>query len=149
MKKRIFFIKLKFYFFQPALLEKITNEEHINSFAQVLDKSNENQFDTKTNRLLKLIYESVVQETIDFVGIILLIEKETSDEPTPAFIQQMKLVECFYKSLSFKTKTIITQEFLYMTVNTLENKIRSRLKSFDFFIVFFHLNQKFSCLILN
>ena len=114
------------------MLEKITNEEHINSFAQVLDKSNENQFDIKTNRLLKLIYESVVQETIDFVGIILLIEKETSDEPTPAFIQQMKLVECFYKCLSFKTKTIITQEFLYMTVNTLENKIRSRLKSLKF-----------------
>ncbi len=57
------------------MLEKITNEEHINSFANVLNKSNDNQLDSKTNRLLKLIYESVVQETIDFVGIILLIEK--------------------------------------------------------------------------
>ena len=117
-----------------------------------MNKSNEDNVSSKTNRLLKLIYESVVQETIDFVGIILLIEKviifaellffyiyalkntfqfikEATAEPTSTFIQQMKLVESFYKSLTFKTKTIITQEFLFMTLNTLENKIRSRIKS--------------------
>ena len=59
------------------MLKKITNEEHINSFASMLNKSSDNKPSSKTNRLLKLIYESVVQETIDFVGIILLIEKVT------------------------------------------------------------------------
>ena len=57
------------------MLEQITNEEHINSFAKMLNKSNENEFNDKTNRLLKIIYESVVQETFDFVGVMLLIEK--------------------------------------------------------------------------
>jgi len=57
------------------LLEQITNEDHINLFAKMLNKSNENEFNHKTNRLLKIIYESVVQETFDFVGVMLLIEK--------------------------------------------------------------------------
>ena len=60
---------------KPGLLEQITNEEHINSFAKMLNKSNENEFNDKTNRLLKIIYESVVQETFDFVGVMLLMEK--------------------------------------------------------------------------
>jgi hypothetical protein len=113
-----------------------------------LNKSNENESDSKTNRLLKLIYESVVQETIDFVGIILLIEKvglnlikiisffnlissfnkEATGEINPEFIQQMKIVESFYRNLTFKSKNIITSEFLHMTMNTLETKIRSKLK---------------------
>lgn len=41
----------------------------------MLNKSNENDFNDKTNRLLQIIYESVVQETFDFVGVILLMEK--------------------------------------------------------------------------
>ena len=41
----------------------------------MLNKSNENEFNHKTHRLLKIIYESVVQETFDFVGVMLLIEK--------------------------------------------------------------------------
>ena len=57
------------------MLEQITNEEHINAFAKMLNKSNENEFNDKTNRLLKIIYESVVQETFDFVGVMLLMEK--------------------------------------------------------------------------
>jgi len=60
---------------KPALLEQITNEEYINLFAKMLNKSNENDFNDKTNRLLQIIYESVVQETFDFVGVILLMEK--------------------------------------------------------------------------
>jgi hypothetical protein len=56
-------------------LEQITNEEYINLFAKMLNKSNENDFNDKTNRLLQIIYESVVQETFDFVGVILLMEK--------------------------------------------------------------------------
>jgi hypothetical protein len=56
-------------------LEQITNEEHINAFAQMLNKSNENKLSGKTNRLLKIIYESVIQETFDFVGVMLLLDK--------------------------------------------------------------------------
>lgn len=56
-------------------MEQITNEEHINAFAKMLNKSNENKLGSKTNRLLKIIYESVVQETFDFVGIMLLLDK--------------------------------------------------------------------------
>lgn len=41
----------------------------------MLSKSNENKLSTKTNRLLKIIYESVIQETFDFVGVMLLIDK--------------------------------------------------------------------------
>jgi hypothetical protein len=41
----------------------------------MLNKSNENKLNGKTNRLLKIIYESVVQETFDFVGIMLLLDK--------------------------------------------------------------------------
>jgi hypothetical protein len=68
--KKIFLLIKK-----PDLLEKVTNEEHINLFAKMLSKSNENKLDTKINRLLKIIYESVVQETFDFVGIMLLLDK--------------------------------------------------------------------------
>lgn len=57
------------------MLEQITNEEHINQFAKILNKSDENNLNLKTNRLLKLIYESVVQETFDFVGIMLMLDK--------------------------------------------------------------------------
>ena len=59
----------------PELLEEITNEDHVNFFAKMLNKSNENKLNSKTNRLLKIIYESVVQETFDFVGIMLLLDK--------------------------------------------------------------------------
>ncbi len=60
---------------KPELLEEITNEEHVNFFAKMLNKSNENKLNSKTNRLLKIIYESVVQETFDFVGVMLLLDK--------------------------------------------------------------------------
>ena len=69
-----FFLSITFTT-KPALLEQITNEEYINLFAKMLNKSNENDFNDKTNRLLQIIYESVVQETFDFVGVILLMEK--------------------------------------------------------------------------
>jgi hypothetical protein len=71
---RFFFTNFTFTT-KPALLEQITNEEYINLFAKMLNKSNENDFNDKTNRLLQIIYESVVQETFDFVGVILLMEK--------------------------------------------------------------------------
>lgn len=64
--------------FQPELLESITNEEHINLFAKILNKSQDKIFNNKTNRLLKIIYESVIQETFDFVGVILLLDKVKS-----------------------------------------------------------------------
>lgn len=41
----------------------------------MLNKSNENKLSGKTNRLLKIIYESVIQETFDFVGVMLLLDK--------------------------------------------------------------------------
>jgi hypothetical protein len=42
----------------------------------MLNKSNENEeFNDKTNRLLKIMYESVIHETFDFVGIILQLDK--------------------------------------------------------------------------
>jgi hypothetical protein len=42
----------------------------------MLNKSNENEeSNDKTNRLLKIMYESVIQETFDFVGIILQLDK--------------------------------------------------------------------------
>jgi hypothetical protein len=56
-------------------LESITTEEHINLFAKMLNKSNSKEFDDKTNRLFKIIYESVVQETFDFVGVMLRLDK--------------------------------------------------------------------------
>ena len=98
----------------------------------MLNKSNENEFNDKTNRLLKIIYESVVQETFDFVGVMLQLEKEANSEPTSMFIQQIKLVESFYKSLklrNLKNNQIINQEFLIMTMNTLKMKLANRLKS--------------------
>ena len=120
----------QFSSFKPDLLEQITNEEHINMFAKMLSKSNDNKLDTKINRLLKLIYESVVQETFDFVGVMLLLDKEASSEPTSQFIQQIKLVESFYKSLRVRTaKHILTQEFLYYLTNSLESRLSSRVKS--------------------
>ena len=115
---------------QPDLLKKITNEEHINSFASMLNKSSDNKTNSKTNRLLKLIYESVVQETIDFVGIILQIENEaTNSAPTPNFLQQMKLIQAFYKCIGSETKHILTHEFLHTIMNTIEAKFRAHLKS--------------------
>jgi hypothetical protein len=48
------------------------------------------------------------------------------------FIQQIKLVETFYKTLKLKKFTnnqIINQEFLIMTINSMESKLRIRLKS--------------------
>ena len=108
----------------------------------MLNKSNENKLNSKTNRLLKIIYESVVQETFDFVGIMLLLDKEASNEPSSLFIQQMKLVDAFYKSLKTKTNHIITRDFLYSTINSLETKLRVKLKSKYFFLFFFNKNFK-------
>jgi len=113
----------------PELLEEITNEDHVNFFAKMLNKSNENKLNSKTNRLLKIIYEAVVQETFDFVGIMLLLDKESnSGEKSSHFIQQMKLVDKFYKSLTTKSNKIISREFLYSTINSLETKLRNKLK---------------------
>jgi hypothetical protein len=124
----------------------------------MLNKSNENEFNHKTNRLLKIIYESVVQETFDFVGVMLLIEKvfnffkfyskigfdlkkmffikEVTSEPTSAFIQQIKLVNSFYKSLVIKNNHIINQEFLHLTINNLESKLREKLRSKNKYFIF-------------
>jgi len=114
----------------PELLEEITNEDHINFFAKMLNKSNENKLNSKTNRLLKIIYESVVQETFDFVGIMLLLDKEAAaGQQSSQFVQQMKLVDSFYKNLNTKTNQIVSREFLYSTINALETKLRIKLKS--------------------
>jgi len=114
----------------PELLEEITNEDHVNFFAKMLNKSNENKVNSKTNRLLKIIYESVVQETFDFVGIMLLLDKEaTAGQQSSQFVQQMKLVDSFYRILTTKTNQIVSREFLYSTINALETKLRVKLKS--------------------
>ena len=109
-------------------MEQITNEEHINQFAKILNKTNDNKLNSKTNRLLKLIYESVVQETFDFVGIILVLDKEAQN-PSSQFIQEIKLIEKFYQSTGWNEKSLINKEFLYSTINSIESKLRNKIKS--------------------
>ena len=41
----------------------------------------------------------------------------------------MKLVDKFYKNLTTKSNKIISREFLYSTINSLETKLRNKLKS--------------------
>jgi hypothetical protein len=41
----------------------------------------------------------------------------------------MKLVDSFYKSLTTKTNHIISRDFLYSTINSLETKLKDKLKS--------------------
>jgi hypothetical protein len=108
----------------------------------MLNKSNENKLNSKTNRLLKIIYESVVQETFDFVGIMLLLDKEASNEPSSLFIQLMKLVDSFYKSLTTKTNHIISRDFLYSTMNSLENKLAIKLKK-NHDLIRYYLNDEY------
>lgn len=57
-------------------------------------------------------------------------------EPSSQFIQQMKLVDMFYRSLSnslnqssTKDKRIVNIEFLNATMNCLEEKLREKIKS--------------------
>jgi hypothetical protein len=130
----------------PDLLEQITNEPHVNLFAKMLNKCNHQDTTTtagghKINRLLKLIYESVVQETFEFVGIMLLLDREASaEQPSSQFIQQIKLLNNFYRNLISTKETnaktvgkkrslIITLEFLHFLINSLETKLNDRIKS--------------------
>ena len=56
------------------------------------------------------------------------------------FIQQIKLVESFYKTLKLKqftTNQIVNHEFLIMSINSLESKLRTKLKST--FLFYFYL----------
>lgn len=109
-------------------MEQITNQEHINQFAKILNKTDDNKLNPKTNRLLKLVYESVVQETFDFVGIILVFDK-LAQQPNSQFIQEIKLINKFYNLNKFNKKSLITKEFLYSTINSIESKLRNKIKS--------------------
>ncbi len=140
----------------PQLLEQITNEEHVNLFAKMLNKptGNENKLDSKINRLLKLIYESVVQETFDFVGVMLLLDEEANGEASSHFIQQIKLLNGFYKNLAVKSSRhiILTQEFMHFLLSSLETKLNDRIKSNNsFFLTFFFEfeNYYFLCLVVK
>jgi anaphase-promoting complex subunit 1 len=118
----------------PQLLEKITNEEHVNLFAKMLNKpttTNDNKLDAKINRLLKFIYESVVQETFDFVGVMLLLDEEAKGDVSSHFIQQIKLLDGFYKSLVLKSAKhiILTQEFMHFLISSLETRLNGQIRS--------------------
>ena len=138
---------MSFKILKPELLESVTNEEHINLFAKILNKSQDKLFNDKTNRLLKIIYESVIQETFDYVGVILLLDKvkiafkildlifesffnfkEANEEPNSLLIQEIKLIDAFYRIIPSKAHYIISQEFLVSITNTLQTKIRKCLK---------------------
>ena len=97
----------------------------------MLNKSNDNdEYNGKTNRLLKIMYESVIQETFDFVGIILQLDKEVNEDTlNSSFIVEMKLINAFYRIIPLKKNHIIGKEFLISTTNTLEMRIRNKIKS--------------------
>jgi hypothetical protein len=118
-----------FLIFKPELLESITSEEHINLFAKMLNKSNNKEFDDKTNRLFKIIYESVIQETFDFVGVMLRLDKEVESELTSLFIHEIRILNYFYRLIPTKSNNIVSKEFLTSISNRLDNKIRSSVKS--------------------
>jgi hypothetical protein len=94
----------------------------------MLSKSNNTEFDDKTNRLFKIIYESVIQETFDFVGVMLRLDKEVDSELTSVFIQEIKILNYFYRLWPKKANNIISMEFLTSISNKLESKIRSSVK---------------------
>ena len=97
----------------------------------MLNKSNENdESNDKTNRLLKIMYESVIQETFDFVGIILQLDKEVNEDTiSSSFIAEMNLINAFYRIIPPKKNHIIGTEFLISTINTLETRIRRKINN--------------------
>lgn len=55
--------------------------------------------------------------------------KEANKEPNSNIIQQMKLVDKFYKSLpTTHGKHIVNMEFLYSAINNLETKLKEKIK---------------------